>query len=257
MAEMMTGKRGLIMGVANERSIAWGIAQTLHAEGAELAFTYQGDAFAKRVIPLAGTLCEDPLLVDCDVMNPAQMDSAFATIADRWGSLDFIVHAIAYSDKTELTGRFTNTSLDNFRNSMSISCFSFIDVARRALPLMPNGGSLITLTFDGSQRVMPNYNVMGVAKASLEASVRYLAADLGPQGIRVNAISAGPIKTLAASGISGFGSMLKHHRARTPLQKDTDQEEVGDAGLFLLSHLGRGVTGQVLYVDGGYSIMAD
>jgi len=255
MADLMKGKRGLIMGVANERSIAWGIARALHAEGAELAFSYQGENFAKRVKPLVSSLQEDPLLVELDVMNAPQMDEAFEQIAARWDSLDFVVHAIAYSDKTELTGRFTNTSFENFRNSLTISCFSFIDVARRALPLMSAGGSLITLTFEGSQRVMPNYNVMGVAKAALESSVRYLANDLGPDGIRVNAISPGPMKTLAGSAIGSARKTFHFAESNAPLRANATLEAIGGTALYLASDAGACTTGEIIHVDGGYHVM--
>jgi enoyl-[acyl-carrier protein] reductase I len=217
MTDLMQGKRGLVMGVANDRSIAWGIAKALHAEGAELAFSYQGEAFGKRVEPLAASLGSS-LLVDVDVMNDASMDACFATLGEAWGNIDFVVHAIAFSDKNELTGRFINTSRENFRNSLTISCYSFIDVARRASELMPNGGTLLTLTYQGSNRVTPYYNVMGVAKAALESSVRYLANDLGPQGIRVNAISPGPMKTLAGAAIGGARKTFKTTEANAPLR---------------------------------------
>lgn len=251
----MKGMRGLVMGVANDRSIAWGIARAMHAAGAELAFSHQGEAFGKRVEPLAASLGSD-MLVDVDVTDDASLDAAFARLGERWPTIDFLVHAIAYSDKSELTGRFLNTTRDNFKRSLDISCYSFIEVARRAHPLMrEKGGTLLTLTYQGSNRVAPNYNVMGVAKAALEASVRYLAYDLGPQGIRVNAISAGPLNTLAARGVSGFTGMLQVHRERAPLKRNIEHREVGNAALFLCSDLGSGVTGEVLYVDAGYNIM--
>ena len=254
MADLLKGKRGLVMGVANERSIAWGIARALAEEGAELAFSYQGEAFGKRVEPLAASVGSD-FLVDVDVMNDASLEACFAALRDRWGTIDFLIHAIAFSDKAELTGRFINTSKENFRNSLCISCFSFIDVARRASELMPDGGTLLTLTFQGSNRVTPNYNVMGVAKAALEASVRYMATDLGEAGIRVNAISAGPIKTLAASGIGDFRYILKWNQYNSPLRRNVTIEEVGGAGLYLLSDLSGGVTGEVHHVDSGYHIV--
>lgn len=254
MAELMKGKRGLVMGVANERSIAWGIASALAAEGAELAFSYQGEAFGKRVEPLAASVGSS-FLVDVDVNDDASLDAAFGRLKAEWGRMDFLVHAIAYSDKNELTGRFINTSRENFKNSLAISCFSFIDVARRASELMPEGGSLITLTYGGSNRVTPNYNVMGVAKAALEASVRYIAEDLGKDGIRCNAISAGPIKTLAASGIGDFRYILKWNELNSPLRRNVSQDEVGKSALYLLSDLGSGVTGEVHHVDAGYHVV--
>jgi enoyl-[acyl-carrier protein] reductase I len=254
MANLMTGKRGLVMGVANDRSIAWGIARALHAEGAELAFSYQGDAFGKRVEPLAASLGSD-LLVDVDVMDDASMDACFATLKDRWGTLDFVVHAIAYSDKHELTGRFINTSRENFRNSLTISCYSFIDVAKRASELMPDGGSLITLTYQGSNRVTPFYNVMGVAKAALESSVRYLANDLGPQQIRVNAISPGPMKTLAGAAIGGARKTFKTTEANAPLRANATLEAVGGTAVYLCSDYGACTTGEIVTVDGGYHVL--
>ncbi|MGB8813364.1 MAG: SDR family oxidoreductase [Paracoccaceae bacterium] len=254
MADLMKGKRGLIMGVANERSIAWGIASAMAAEGAELAFSYQGDAFGKRVEPLAASV-GSTLLVDVDVMNAASMDACFARLADEWGSIDFLVHAIAFSDKNELTGRFINTSLDNFKNSLAISCFSFIDCARRASEIMPNGGCLLTLTFQGSNRVTPNYNVMGVAKAALESSVRYLANDLGPQGIRVNAVSPGPMKTLAGAAIGGARQTFRHTEANAPLRSNATLESVGGTAVYLASDYGKFTTGEVLHVDGGYHVL--
>ena len=232
MANLMTGKRGLVMGVANERSIAWGIASALAAEGAELAFSYQGEAFGKRVEPLAASVGSD-FLVDVDVMDDASLDAAFAALKDRWGKIDFLVHAIAYSDKNELTGRFINTSRENFRNSLTISCFSFIDVARRASELMPEGGSLITLTYQGSNRVTPFYNVMGAAKAARESSVRYLANDLGPQQIRVNAISPGPMKTLAGAAIGGARKTFKTTEANAPLRANATLEAIGGTAVYL------------------------
>jgi enoyl-[acyl-carrier protein] reductase I len=254
MANLMTGKRGLVMGVANDRSIAWGIARALHAEGAELAFSYQGDAFGKRVEPLAASLGSD-LLVDVDVMDDASMDACFATLKDRWGTLDFVVHAIAYSDKTELTGRFINTTRENFRNSLTISCYSFIDVAKRASELMPEGGSLITMTYQGSNRVTPFYNVMGVAKAALESSVRYLANDLGPQQIRVNAISPGPMKTLAGAAIGGARKTFKTTEANAPLRTNATLEAVGGTAVYLCSDYGACTTGEIVTVDGGYHVL--
>jgi len=254
MADLMRGKRGLIMGVANDRSIAWGIARMMAAEGADLAFSYQGDAFGKRVQPLAASLGSD-LLVDVDVMDDASLDACFATLERRWGRLDFLVHAIAFSDKTELTGRFINTSRENFRTSLSISCFSFIDVSRRAAALMPDGGSLLTVTFQGSNRVTPNYNVMGVAKAALESSVRYLANDLGPQGIRVNAVSPGPMKTLAGAAIGGARATFRHSEANAPLRINATLETVGGAAVFLASDYGACTTGEIIRVDGGYHVL--
>ena len=254
MANLMTGKRGLVMGVANERSIAWGIASALAAEGAELAFSYQGEAFGKRVEPLAASVGSD-FLVDVDVMDDASLDAAFAALKDRWGKIDFLVHAIAYSDKNELTGRFINTSRENFRNSLTISCFSFIDVARRASELMPEGGSLITLTYQGSNRVTPFYNVMGVAKAALESSVRYLANDLGPQQIRVNAISPGPMKTLAGAAIGGARKTFKTTEANAPLRANATLEAIGGTAVYLASDYGACTTGEIVVVDGGYHVL--
>ena len=254
MANLMTGKRGLVMGVANERSIAWGIASALAAEGAELAFSYQGEAFGKRVEPLAASVGSD-FLVDVDVMDDASLDAAFAALKDRWGKIDFLVHAIAYSDKNELTGRFINTSRENFRNSLTISCFSFIDVACRASELMPEGGSLITLTYQGSNRVTPFYNVMGVAKAALESSVRYLANDLGPQQIRVNAISPGPMKTLAGAAIGGARKTFKTTEANAPLRANATLEAIGGTAVYLASDYGACTTGEIVVVDGGYHVL--
>ena len=251
---LMGGKRGLIMGVANERSIAWGIAKALAANGAALALTYQGEAFEKRVRPLAGQLGSD-FVLPCEATDDASLDSVFAAIKKRWGGLDFAVHAIAYSDKEELKGRYLETSRANFLKTMDVSCYTFTSLCQRAAALMPEGGSLLTLTYLGAERVMPHYNVMGVAKAALEATVRYLAHDLGPQNIRVNAISAGPIKTLAARGVSGISKMVDHHKEFAPLRRATEQSEVGDTALFLVSSLGRGITGEVIYVDGGYHIL--
>ena len=254
MADLMKGKRGLVMGVANERSIAWGIARTMAAEGAELAFSYQGDAFGKRVEPLAASVGSD-FLVDVDVGNDASLDACFDALKARWGSLDFLVHAIAFSDKNELTGRFINTSRANFSNSLAISCFSFIDVSRRASELMPNGGTLITLTYGGSNRVTPNYNVMGVAKAALESSVRYLANDLGPQGIRVNAVSPGPMKTLAGAAIGGARATYRHTEANAPLRSNATLEAVGGTAVWLASDYGAFTTGEVVHVDGGFHVL--
>ena len=254
MAQLMAGKRGLVMGVANERSIAWGIASALAAEGAELAFSYQGEAFGKRVEPLAASVGSD-FLVDVDVMDDASLDAAFVALKDRWGTMDFLIHAIAYSDKNELTGRFINTSRENFRNSLTISCFSFIDVARRASELMPNGGALITLTYQGSNRVTPFYNVMGVAKAALESSVRYLANDLGPQQIRVNAISPGPMKTLAGAAIGGARKTFKTTEANAPLRSNATLEAVGGTAVYLASDYGACTTGEIVTVDGGYHVL--
>ena len=250
----MAGKRGLIMGVANDRSIAWGIAQSLSSHGAELAFTYQGEAFKKRVIPLVEPL-RPAALIDCDVTQPASLDAAFTELASVWDSLDFVVHAIAFSDKEQLKGRYVDTTADNFAMTMNVSCYSFTAVAQRAEKLMTNGGSLVTLTYYGAEKVMPHYNVMGVAKAALEASVRYLAEDLGKKSIRVNAVSAGPIKTLAASGIGDFRYILKWNELNSPLRRTVTTNEVGDTALFLLSDLSRGVTGEILHVDAGYHIV--
>ncbi|MBP7062918.1 MAG: enoyl-ACP reductase FabI [Ferrovibrio sp.] len=247
----MQGRRGLIMGVANDRSLAWGIAKAVAAQGAELAFTYQGDALKKRVEPLAAQIGAK-LVMECDVTNAASMDAVFETLGREWGKLDFLVHAIAYADKEELKGRYVDTSPENFALSMNVSCYSFTALMARAEKLMSEGGAAVTLTYFGAERVMPHYNVMGVAKAALEASVRYLAADLGPRGIRVNAISAGPIKTLAASGIGDFRYILKWNELNAPLRRNVTIEEVGGAGLYLLSPLGGGVTGEVHHVDSGY-----
>ncbi len=251
---LMAGKRGLIMGVANDRSIAWGIARSLAAQGAELAFTFQGEALERRVRPLAAKVGSDVVL-PCDVTDDASLDSTFAALKDTWGSLDFVVHAIAFSDKEELKGKYVNTSKDNFSKTMLISCYSFTDVCRRASEMMNEGGALLTLTYYGAERVMPHYNVMGVAKAALEASVRYLAVDLGDRGIRVNAISAGPIKTLAASGIGDFRYILKWNEYNAPLKRNVSLDDVGGAGLYLLSELSGGVTGEVHHVDSGYHIV--
>ncbi|HJT07280.1 MAG TPA: enoyl-ACP reductase FabI [Stellaceae bacterium] len=251
---LMAGKRGLIMGVANERSIAWGIAKAVHAQGAELAFTFQGDALGKRVRPLADSV-DSKIVMDCDVTNEQSVGGIFATLGKEWERLDFVVHAIAFSDPNELKGRYVDTTRANFLRSLEISCYSFTDICRRAAPLMTAGGSLVTLSYLGAERVMPHYNVMGVAKAALEASVRYLAVDLGGQNIRVNAISAGPIKTLAASGIGDFRYILKWNQYNSPLKRNVSIEEVGGAGLYLLSDLGAGVTGEVHHVDSGYHVV--
>jgi enoyl-[acyl-carrier protein] reductase I len=254
MADLMKGKRGLVMGVANERSIAWGIASALAAEGAELAFSYQGEAFGKRVAPLAASVGSD-ILVDVDVNDDASLDAAFAQLKDKWGTMDFLIHAIAYSDKNELTGRFINTSRDNFKNSLAISCYSFIDVSRRASEMMPEGGSLITLTYGGSNRVTPFYNVMGVAKAALESAVRYLANDLGPQQVRVNAISPGPMKTLAGAAIGGARKTYRHTEANAPLRQNATLEAVGGTAVWLCSDYGNCTTGEVVTVDCGYHVL--
>ncbi len=251
---LMAGKKGLILGVANQRSIAWGIAQKCAANGAELAFTYQGDALKKRVRPLAESVGSE-IILPCDVTKPASMDAVFQTLQEQWGQLDFLVHAIAFADKEELKGRYVDTSFANFQMSMAISCYSFTALAQRAEKLMPNGGSMITLTYYGAEQVMPHYNVMGVAKAALEASVRYLAEDLGKQNIRVNAISAGPIKTLAASGIGDFRYILKWNEYNAPLRRNVTQEEVGNSALYLLSDMSSGVTGETHHVDSGYHIV--
>ncbi|MEO3998422.1 enoyl-ACP reductase FabI [Mesorhizobium sp. CAU 1732] len=252
---LMAGKRGLIMGIANNRSIAWGIAKACADQGAELALTYQGEAFRKRVEPLASELGGAYVAGDCDVTDMASVDAVFDGIEKKWGKLDFVVHAIAFSDKDELDGRYVETSRENFQRTMDISVYSFTAVAKRAEKLMTDGGSLLTLTYYGAEKVMPHYNVMGVAKAALEASVRYLAVDLGSNGIRVNAISAGPIKTLAASGIGDFRYILKWNEYNSPLKKTVSIEEVGGSGLYLLSDLSRGVTGEVHHVDAGYHVV--
>lgn len=259
MGDLLKGKRGLVMGVANERSIAWGIARALADQGAELAFSYQGEAFGKRVEPLAASVGSD-LLVDVDVTNDASLDAAFATLADRWGSIDFVIHAVAFSNKDELTGRFMNTSRANFKHSLEISCYSLIEVARRAHPLMgakegSGGGSIITLTYGGSNRVTPFYNVMGVAKAALESSVRYLANDLGPDGIRVNAISPGPMKTLAGAAIGGARKTFRHTEANAPLRANATLESIGGTAVWLLSDWGACTTGEIVMVDGGYHVL--
>ncbi len=251
MGTLMKGKKGLVMGVANDRSIAWGIAKAAADQGAELAFSYQGEALERRVKPLAESVGSD-FLLSCDVTDEASIERTFEEVKERWGGLDFVVHAIAFSDKRELDGRYVDTTRSNFLRTMDISVYSFTAVAQKALPLMNEGGSLVTLTYYGAERVMPHYNVMGVAKAALEASVRYLATDLGAEGIRVNAISAGPIKTLAASGIGDFRYILKWNELNAPLQRNVTIEDVGRSGLYLLSDLGSGVTGEVLHVDAGY-----
>lgn len=251
----MSGKRGLIMGVANDHSIAWGIAKALSDQGAELAFTYQGEAFGRRVKPLAESTGSTHLL-PCDVEDIATVDAVFDTLKRDWGSIDFVVHAIAFSDRSELKGRYADTSRDNFSRTMQISCFSFTEIAKRAADLMPNGGSILTLTFGGSVRVMPNYNVMGVAKAALESSVRYLAMDFGDQNIRVNAISAGPVRTLAGAGIADARVMFNHQKEHAPLRRTVNIEDIGGAGLYLLSDLSSGVTGEIHYVDSGYNIVS-
>jgi enoyl-[acyl-carrier protein] reductase I len=255
MSQWMAGKRGLIMGVANDHSIAWGIAKAVAAEGASLAFTYQGEALGRRVKPLAESLGSS-LAIPCDVEDLASVDALFETLKAEWGTLDFIVHSIGFSDKNELKGRYADTSRENFSRTMVISCFSFTEVAKRAAALMPNGGSMLTLTYGGSSRVMPNYNVMGVAKAALEASVRYLAMDFGLQGIRVNAISAGPVRTLAGAGIADARVMYNFQKRNAPLGRSITIEDVGGAGLYLLSDLSGAVTGEIHFVDSGYSIIS-
>jgi enoyl-[acyl-carrier protein] reductase I len=250
----MQGKRGLIMGLANDRSLAWGIARALGQQGAELAFSYQGESLEKRVRPLAGELGSD-LLIDCDVSSADALDAAFAQLDKAWGGLDFVVHAIGYSDKNELRGKFVDTSMDNFLMTMNISVYSFVTVAQRAARMMKPGGSLLTLTYYGAEKVIPHYNVMGVAKSALETSVKYLAADLGPDGIRVNGISAGPIKTLAASGIGDFRYIMKWNEYNAPLRRNVTIEDVGGAGLYLLSDLASGVTGEIHHVDAGYNVV--
>jgi len=253
-APLMAGKKGLVMGVANDRSIAWGIAQAVRSQGAELAFTYQGEALEKRVRPLAESVGSS-LLMPCDVSDEASIDSVFETLKQQWGKLDFLIHAIGFSDKDELRGRYADTTLQNFQTTMHISVYSFTSVARRAAALMTDGGSLLTLTYYGAERVMPHYNVMGVAKAALEASVRYLAVDLGRDNIRVNALSAGPMKTLAASGIGDFRYILKWNQYNSPLKRNVTLEDIGGAGLYLLSDLSSGVTGETHHVDSGYHVV--
>jgi enoyl-[acyl-carrier protein] reductase I len=250
----MAGKRGLIMGLANDRSLAWGIAKALHEHGAELAFSYQGEALAKRVAPLASQVGSD-FLIDCDVSDMAALDRAFDELKARWETIDFVVHAIGFSDKNELRGKFVDTSLDNFLLTMNISAYSLVAVTRRAREMMPNGGSIVTLTYYGAEKVIPHYNVMGVAKAALESSVKYLAMDLGPENIRVNALSAGPIKTLAASGIGDFRYILKWNEYNSPLRRNVTIEDVGGAALYLLSNLASGVTGETHHVDAGYHVV--
>jgi enoyl-[acyl-carrier protein] reductase I len=255
MQDLMKGKRGLIMGVANDHSIAWGIAKAVAAQGAELAFTYQGEALGKRVKPLAEQLGV-PLVLPCDVEDIASVDAVFEVLRAKWGQLDFLVHAIGFSDKNELKGRYADTSRENFSRTMVISCFSFTELARRAAEMMPeSGGAMITLTFDGSMRAMPNYNVMGVAKAALEASVRYLAADFGSRGIRVNAISAGPVRTLAGSGIGDARAMFAFQQKHSPLGRGVTLDELGGSALYLLSEMSGGVTGEIHYVDSGYNVI--
>ena len=254
-SNIMAGKRGLIMGVANDHSIAWGIAKTLAAHGAELAFTYQGEAFGRRVKPLADSI-GSKLLLPCDVEDIATVDTVFDTLKSQWGSIDFFVHAIGFSDKNELKGRYADTSRENFSRTMVVSCFSFTETAKRAAGLMADGGSMLTLTYGGSTRVMPNYNVMGVAKAALEASVRYLATDFGPDNIRVNAISAGPVRTLAGAGVSDARQMFNYQKRNAPLRRSVSLDEIGGAGLYLLSDLGSGVTGEIHFVDSGYSTVS-
>lgn len=251
---LLAGKRGLIMGVANEKSIAWGIAEAAHAQGAELAYTYQGEVLKKRVEPLAAQT-GSKLVYECDVTSEESMDKLFADLKKQWGTFDFLVHSIAFSNKDELKGKYYDVSLQNFLNTMHISCYAFTAAAKRAAPLMKNGGSMITLTYYGAKKVMPNYNVMGVAKAALEASVQYLAMDLGPDNIRVNAISAGPIKTLASSGIGDFRHILKWNEYNSPLRRTVTTQEVGKTGVFLLSELSSATTGQIIYVDGGYNVV--
>ncbi len=250
----MAGRRGLVMGVANDHSIAWGMAKMAHEHGAELAFTYQGDSFERRVRPLADSVGSD-IVLPCDVTDTGSLDTVFDTIKGNWGGLDFVLHAVAYSDKEELKGRYIDTTKDNFLQSLEISCYSFTAVAQRAAPLMQAGGSLVTLTYSGAERVMPNYNVMGVAKAALEASVRYLATDLGGDGIRVNAISAGPMRTLAGSAIASARTVFKWQGQHAPLRRNVALEDIGGAGVYLMSDLSAGVTGEVMYVDAGYNVI--
>ncbi|MBB3956768.1 enoyl-ACP reductase FabI [Novosphingobium sediminicola] len=254
MTGLMQGKRGLIMGLANDKSLAWGIAQKLHEHGAELAFSYQGEALKKRVGPLAESLGSD-FLIDCDVSDMDALDAAFDALKERWETIDFVVHAIGYSDKTQLRGRYYDTTLDNFLMTMNISAYSLVAVTKRAQAMMPNGGSILTLSYYGAEKVVPHYNVMGVAKAALETSVKYLANDCGPDNIRVNAISAGPIKTLAASGIGDFRYILKWNELNSPLRRNVTIDDVGGAGLYLLSDLASGVTGEIHHVDAGYNVV--
>ena len=253
-APLMAGKKGLIMGLANDKSIAWGIAQALNAHGAQLAISYQNETLEKRVQPLAAQLDKEPLLIKCDVSDSESVEACFKELGEKWGKIDFVVHAIAFSDKNELKGRTIDTTRANFANTMQISCYSFLEACRCASPIMNEGGSIVTLTYLGGERILPNYNIMGVAKAALEASVRYAAGDMGAQGVRVNAISAGPIKTLAASGIGDFRKILHWNELNAPLRRNVTQEEVGMAALGLLSPLGSGITGEVLHVDCGYHI---
>ena len=255
MSGLMEGKRGLVMGLANDRSLAWGISRALADHGAHLAFSYQGEALEKRVRPLAAQLGADDFLIECDVSNGDDIDRAFAELASRWPTIDFVVHAIGYSDKNELRGKFVDTSLDNFLTTMNVSAFSFVAVARRARAMMPGGGALLTLSYYGAEKVIPHYNVMGVAKAALESSVKYLAVDLGPEKIRVNALSAGPIKTLASSGIGDFRYIMKWNELNSPLRRNVTIEDVGGAALYLLSDLASGVTGEIHHVDGGYNVI--
>ncbi|MEY4722214.1 MAG: enoyl-ACP reductase FabI [Pseudomonadota bacterium] len=254
MTGLMQGKRGLIMGLANDKSLAWGIAKKLHEAGAEMAFSYQGEALEKRVRPLAESLGSD-FLLECDVADMAALDVAFDTLAARWPTIDFVVHAIGFSDKNELRGKYVDTSIDNFLMTMNISAYSLVAVAKRARAMMPDGGSILTLSYYGAEKVVPHYNVMGVAKAALETSVKYLANDLGPVGIRVNAISAGPIKTLAASGIGDFRYILKWNELNSPLRRNVTIDDVGGGGLYLLSDLSSGVTGEIHHIDGGYNVV--
>lgn len=254
MTGLMAGKRGLIMGLANDKSLAWGIAKALHAQGAELAFSYLGEALEKRVRPLAAEVGSD-FLLSCDVSEMASIDTCFEELGARWGKIDFLVHAIGFSDKNELRGKYVDTSLENFLLTMNISAYSLVAVTKRAVPLMSEGGSILTLTYYGSEKVIPHYNVMGVAKAALDTSVKYLAMDLGPQNIRVNAISAGPIKTLAASGIGDFRYILKWNELNSPLRRNVTIEDVGGAGLYMLSDLSSGVTGEIHHVDAGYNVI--
>lgn len=255
MSDLMSGKRGLVMGVANDHSIAWGIAKALAGQGAELAFTYQGEAFGKRVKPLADSVGAS-LVLPCDVSDISTVDAVFEQLANLWGEIDFVVHAIGFSDRSELMGLYADTSRENFSQTMLISCFSFTETAKRAAAMMKNGGAMLTLTYGGSMRVMPNYNVMGVAKAALEASVRYLASDFGPQNIRVNALSAGPVRTLAGAGIADARLMFNYQKRNAPLRRTVDIDEVGNSALYLLSDLSSGVTGEVHYVDSGYSTIS-
>ena len=255
MSGLMAGKRGLIMGVANDHSIAWGIAKALADQGAELAFTYQGEAFGKRVKPLADSVGSD-ILVPCDVEDIETVDAVFDTLKEKWGKIDFLVHAVAFSDKNELKGKYANTSRENFTRTMVISCFSFTEIAKRAAEMMPDGGAMITLTYGGSTRVMPNYNVMGVAKAALESSVRYLASDYGRDNIRINAVSAGPVRTLAGAGVADARQMFNYQKENSPLGRTVDISEVGGTGLYLLSDLSSGVTGEIHFVDSGYNTIS-